>query len=139
MGSDVRVARSSRTTTARPTFSHQPFAGGAKSFDYARAHERLSELSVSFRRKTRVRPDHYVREPARRKNVRTLRVQGFESSGDHKIQSILSRVRLSQHGDQEFGDVRPTFSLFAHPRIVGKCFSRDGQFRLFFFQTSAPV
>src|SRR5437899_1856723 len=49
MGSDVRVARSSRSTKACPTFSHQPFARGAKSFDHARAHERLSELSVSLR------------------------------------------------------------------------------------------
>src|SRR5262245_43968760 len=122
MGSDVRVARSSRSTTARPAFSHQPFAGGAKSFDYARAHERLSQLSVSLRRKTRVRADHHAREPTRRKNVRTLRIQGFESSGDHQIQSLLSRVGLSQHGHQELGDGRPTFSLFAHSRIVRQVF-----------------
>ena len=41
-----------------------------------------------IRRKTRVRPDHYVREPARRKDVRTLRLQGFESSGNHKIKAF---------------------------------------------------
>src|ERR1700758_4852364 len=122
MGSDVRLARSSRSTPARPTFSHQPFAGSAKSFDYARADERVLKLSVSLRRKTRVRPDQYVREPARRKDVRTLRLQGFESSGDHQIQSLLSRVGLSQYGDQEFGDGRASVSLFAYPRIVRQVF-----------------
>ncbi len=37
-------------------------------------HERVFELSLSLRRKTRLRPDHYIRKPAWRKNVRTVRV-----------------------------------------------------------------
>ncbi len=60
----------------------------------------------------------HVREPPRRKNVRALRIQSFESGGDHKIQSVLSRVGLPQHGDQELGNRRPTFRLLTRPRVT---------------------
>src|SRR5262249_19006512 len=86
--------------------------------DHARAHECLSELPLSFRRKTRLRSDNYLREPPRRKNVRTLRVQGSEPSGDHQIQSALSRIGLSQHGYQELGDCRSAFRLLTRSRVT---------------------
>src|SRR6266705_3189842 len=65
LDTDVRLARSSRPTSACPAFSHQPAAGGAQSFNYARFDECVSELPLSFRRETRVRPDRHVREPSR--------------------------------------------------------------------------
>ena len=43
-------------------------------FDDAGPHERVFELSLSVWRKTRLRPDHYIRKPARRENVRTVRI-----------------------------------------------------------------
>src|SRR5262249_25201283 len=68
--------------------------------------------------KTRLWPDHHVREPPRRKNVRTLRLQGFEPGRDHEIQSVLPRVGLPQYSHQEPGDRRPAFRLLTRPRVV---------------------
>src|SRR4030095_375928 len=106
-----------RSASTRPAFSYQSPAGSTKSFNYARADERVSKLPVSLRRKTSLRPDHHVRKPPRRKNVRTLRVQGFEPGRDHQIQSVLSRIGLPQHRHQEFGNRRPALRVLARPRI----------------------
>ena len=61
---------------------------------------------VSLRRETGLRPDRHVREPARRKDVRAIRIQGVEPGRDHEIQGVLSGIGLSQHRDQEFGNGR---------------------------------
>src|SRR4030095_3035647 len=84
----LRLARSSRPPAARTAFSHQSSAGGAKSFHHACADECVSELPLSLRRETRLWPDNHLREPPRRKDVRTLRLQGFEPGRNHQIQSV---------------------------------------------------
>ena len=47
--------------------------------------QRVSELSLSVRRKTRLRPDRDLRKPARRKDVRALRVPRHEPRRDHEV------------------------------------------------------
>ena len=95
------LARSAGGAAANAAFSHQPAAGRAEDVHHARADERVFELPLSVRRETRLRSDRHLREPARRKDVRALRIQRFESGRDHEIQGVLSRIGLSQHRDQE--------------------------------------
>jgi hypothetical protein len=54
-----------------------------------------------------------------------LWVQSSESGEDHKIQSILSRIGLFQHGHQEFGDGRAAFSVLESSRIIGELALRN--------------
>src|SRR5436190_11354554 len=68
------LARSPRSTAAHAAFPRQFVARRSQSLDDTRAHERVFKLSLSIRRKTCLRPDHHIREPARRENVRALRV-----------------------------------------------------------------
>jgi 8-oxo-dGTP pyrophosphatase MutT (NUDIX family) len=55
-------------------FPHQSAAGRAKGFDNARADERIPELSLPLWGEAGLRPDRHVRKPARREDVRALRV-----------------------------------------------------------------
>src|SRR5262249_48851214 len=115
---DVRLARGPCSAAASAAFSYQPLAGSAKGFDNPRADECVSELPLSLRGETRLWPDHHVREPTRRENVRTIRLQGFESGRNHQIQSVLSRVGLPQYRHQELGDRRPAFRVLTRPRVT---------------------
>ena len=56
----ARLARSAGRAAINSALSHQSPAGSAKSFNDARADERVSELPLSIRRKTRVRSDHHL-------------------------------------------------------------------------------
>src|SRR5204863_5860239 len=118
LDTDVWLARSSRPAAAGAAFPYQLAARGAKGFDHARANECLSELSLSLRRKTRVRSDNYLREPSRRKNVRTIRVQGFESGRDDQIQSVLSRIGLPEYRHQKSRNGRSAFRLLSRSRVT---------------------
>src|SRR5438045_4750325 len=113
----TRLARGACTSAPDAALSRQSFAGRSQSFHNARTNERVFELSLSLRRETRLRTDRDLRKPARRKDVRALRIQGFESGGDHQIQGILPGIGLSQHGNQKFGNRRTAFRLLASARV----------------------
>src|SRR6266566_7941601 len=68
-------------------------------------------------RKARLRSDCYFRKPARRKDVRTLRLQSFEPRRNYQIQSLLSALGLSEHSNQKPGDVRAAFGHIALPPV----------------------
>src|SRR6266436_5271407 len=66
-------------------------------------------------RKARLRSDCYFRKPARRKDVRTLRLQSFEPRRNNQIQSLLSALGLSEHSNQKPRDVRAALGHIALP------------------------
>jgi len=112
-GSDVRLARSSRPAAARTAFSYQSAAGGAKSFDDARADECVSELPLSLGEK-RVCGQIVTFES--RRGEKMFERYGFKvlnRAEYHQIQSVLSRIGLPQYRHQELGDP-PTRFPFTH-------------------------
>src|SRR4029077_12385001 len=113
----ARLARSAGGAPTGSAFPHQSAARCAQSLDHSRAHERVSKLSLSLRREARLRSDRHLREPARRKDVRALRIQGFESGRDHEVQGVLSRIGLLEHRHQEPRDGRAAFRLYTRARL----------------------
>ena len=60
----ARMAGSASGAATHTAFSYQSPAGCPKSFHDAGPDERVFKLSLSLRRKTGLRPDHYIRKPA---------------------------------------------------------------------------
>jgi len=57
--------------------------------------------------------------PARSEKVRTVRVEGSETSREYQVQGNLSKISLSQHRDQEnLGDGRAAVSTTRH--VLGR-------------------
>src|SRR5712691_9735899 len=81
---------------------------------YFRYHAR----SPRFIRWTLVHAWRAVPAPARRKNVRALRLQSLEPRRDYQVQGVLSAVSLSQHRHQKFGDGRAAFGHVAFAPVT---------------------